>query len=501
MQPSPIGESRPCRSFAGEAGLAAALALTALSIFTLLGLFLALNATMEVRLTDNFEARVQAAYAARAGLRHAGELLSGVEFDDLLRGPDGTWDNSPAYTALARSYGFRNPIDWITARRLDIMNPLDILQGQSDDGLVNTGRYEVKNGTVLIPGIGIPLTAPDPYSAGGLTFARYFVKVSDNNGEAPEVAMDSADNPFLDGDGTIIVRSLGISPRIRETAGAAAQINAVAVYEARFKRHRTFDLQSALLVQGNEVVPSGSEMFSGNSFLISAGDDNFGLAVVDTAPGDGISPLQQIVSRLLPEQRPNIRGMERIPSVGDVTSSIQTDSDRALLLDAAYLGDFICCRLPRFADHVLPGNQKWTSEASPDLGSYDLTKQPGDPSQTPKITMVSGDLEIQGSASGAGILAIGGRWTGAGSLSFTGLILAMGAGEVDIRRLTLNLTGALYVVNLAEKSVGFGTPKLSIGPAVRVLLNKEAVRMSLRLIPPKQTSFREITTTTDPPEQ
>ncbi len=319
MQPSPIGESRPCRSFAGEAGLAAALALTALSIFTLLGLFLALNATMEVRLTDNFEARVQAAYAARAGLRHAGELLSGVEFDDLLRGPDGTWDNSPAYTALARSYGFRNPIDWITARRLDIMNPLDILQGQSDDGLVNTGRYEVKNGTVLIPGIGIPLTAPDPYSAGGLTFARYFVKVSDNNGEAPEVAMDSADNPFLDGDGTIIVRSLGISPRIRETAGATAQINAVAVYEARFKRHRTFDLQSALLVQGNEVVPSGSEMFSGNSFLISAGDDNFGLAVVDTAPGDGISPLQQIVSRLLPEQRPNIRGMERIPSVGDVT--------------------------------------------------------------------------------------------------------------------------------------------------------------------------------------
>jgi len=96
---------------------------------------------------------------------------------------------------------------------------------------------------------------------------------------------------------------------------------------------------------------------------------------------------------------------------------------------------------------------------------------------------------------------IGGRWTGAGSLSFTGLILAMGAGEVDIRRLTLNLTGALYVVNLAEKSGGFGTPKLSIGPAVRVLLNKEAVRMSLRLIPPKQTSFREITTTTDPPEQ
>jgi hypothetical protein len=278
-------------------------------------------------------------------------------------------------------------------------------------------------------------------------------------------------------------------------------INAVAVYEARFKRHRTFDLQSALVVQGNEVVPCGSEMFSGNSFLISSGDDNFGLAVVDTAPGDGISPVQQIASRLLPEQRPNIRGMGRIPSVGDVTSSIQTDPDRALLLDAAYLRDLICCRLPCFAAQVLSANQKWTSGGSPDLGSYDLTKQPGDPSQAPKITVVSGDLEVQGSASGAGIPVIGGRWTGAGSKAFTGLILPLGAGEVDIGRLTLNLTGALYVVNLAEKSVGFGTPKLSIGPAVRVLLNKEAVRMSLRLIPPKQTSFREITTTLDPPEK
>src|SRR5207249_4296903 len=175
----------------------------------------------------------------------------------------------------------------------------------------------------------IPLSAPDPYSAGGLTFARYFVKVSDNNGEAPEVAMDPADNPFLDGDGTVIVRSLGISPRIRETAGTAAQTNAVAIYEARFKRHRTFDLQSALLVQGNEVVPSGSEMFSGNSFLISAGDDNFGLAVVDTAPGDGISPVQQIASRLLPEQRPNIRGMGRIPRMLDLCTCIRRSEEHA----------------------------------------------------------------------------------------------------------------------------------------------------------------------------
>jgi len=62
------------------------------------------------------------------------------------------------------------------------------------------------------------------------------VKVSDNNGEANELDRDPTDNPFFDGDRTIIVRSMGIAQTIAENSGGALRANSVAVYEARFRR-------------------------------------------------------------------------------------------------------------------------------------------------------------------------------------------------------------------------------------------------------------------------
>ena len=51
------------------------------------------------------------------------------------------------------------------------------------------------------------------------TTARYFVKVSDNNGEASERALDPGDSPFVDGDGIVVIRSMAEAKTMRETVG------------------------------------------------------------------------------------------------------------------------------------------------------------------------------------------------------------------------------------------------------------------------------------------
>ena len=60
-----------------EDGIAVMVALIALSLFSLIGLYMALNSTTELRVSDNYESRVQANYAAQAGLQHGRELLKG----------------------------------------------------------------------------------------------------------------------------------------------------------------------------------------------------------------------------------------------------------------------------------------------------------------------------------------------------------------------------------------------------------------------------------------
>src|SRR5438309_1744364 len=81
----------------------------ALSVFSLLGLYVSLNATTEVRISENYESRQQARLAARAGLNHARELIRGLELNDLLRGPDGLKPDPSTYpSTLSGQYAFRN---------------------------------------------------------------------------------------------------------------------------------------------------------------------------------------------------------------------------------------------------------------------------------------------------------------------------------------------------------------------------------------------------------
>jgi hypothetical protein len=473
--------------------MAVLIALIGLCILSLIGLFMCLTSAVEVRISDNYESGIQAGFAARAGINHARELIRGLKYSDQLEGPDGFYDSSPAYLERARTFLFRNPLPWGVARTLDLADPGPALNALADDGVLNTGKCGAASGIALIPKIGIGQTA---FGAS----VRYFVKITDNNGEASELAQDPQDNPFYDGDGIVIARAMGLAQTLAEPASGSLRRNSVAVVEARFKQNRVFDLVAPLEVSGSTVLPAGTSMFEGNLFLIEGGSDHPAIATIDTNVADGNAPAAIIRSQIGVGQVNRIRGQGGSPSVVEVSAAAGADPDKGHLLEASYLYSFAHTGAPGFADTVFQGPQLWTPSASAALGFFDLEKPANDPSQAPKVTWVDGDAEVIGNVSGAGILIVTGRLFGTGKLSFIGLILLIGSGEAGGGGLSFQVQGGIYVANVDGSSgtAVFGPPKITISGDSSILMNVAAIRMALRLLPPSQIGWREIRNGIDP---
>src|SRR5687767_3857303 len=347
-----------------EDGVAILITLIALSIFSLLGLSMVINATTELKISDNYESQIQARYAAKAGLNHAREVMRGIRWDHFLKGPDGIHSNSSSYLAQARAAGFRSLIRWNTARSLDVINPASDVSTLPDDGLINTGKSGTTHGTVLIPATGIAQTSPNPYGAGTITTSRYFVKVTDNNGEASELAGDPGNDPFVDGDGIVLVRSVGVAQTIREDGGGIMRRNSVAVFEARFKRRGTFKLDAPLVLQGEGVWSN----FSGSSFDIDGGLNNVGVATIDTNTTDETVLDAPVIGSL--GGKGSVKGKDLNPSVADITGAVSADEDKVLLLSKQYLYNFVTVTAPQFADNIYDSNQNWSTGGAPNIGTY-----------------------------------------------------------------------------------------------------------------------------------
>ncbi len=493
------GTGRPARCsrlHSAEEGVAVLIALIALSIFALIGLYATLNATTSVRVSDNYESEARAKYAGQAGLSHARVLLRGLLFNDLLKGPDGV---ASTPVAQARSVLFRLPVPWATARSLSVANPAPSLTSFTDDGLMSTGAYGGTGGTPLVPLTGLAQQVANPYGSGSITISRYFVKVTDNNGAATELAADAADNPFLDGDNIVVVRSMGVAQTIREVEGGVVRRNSVAAYEACFKRRYTFDLSTPLLIEGDAVLPSAPQMFNGTSFNINGGTTTFGIGTIDTNTTNGVSPLQQISSQLGPRQPERITGIGATPSMQDVTGQVAADPDKAMLRDPNFLYNFATTVVPGFADNYYATSQRWAAASAPDLGYYDITKPPNDTSQRPKTTYVGGDLYVSGNLTGGGLLVVTGKLSGNGRFIFNGLILVIGTGDVDLGGLNIGLNGGMFVVNVTMVNgvPTFGTPKVTVAGQSDITISRDAISMGMRLIPPQQLGWREIKSNTD----
>jgi hypothetical protein len=473
----------------GQEGLALLIAVIALSLFSLLGLYVSLNATTEVRISENYESRQQARLAATAGLNHARELIRGLELNDLLRGPDGVGTSTYPSTTSGK-YAFRNSVDWSTARSLSILDPTSAVSGLPDDGLFNTGKYDTTDGTVLVPATGVALTAPNPYGSGTVITARYFLKVTDND--------DGDNNPFADRDGIVIVRSTGVAQTIRETAGGTVRANSVAVYESRFRRLKTFRLNLPLIIEGDNVLPADSNMFNGGSFLLDGGTNPYGIGTIDTNTSDTLHPAPIINAALDPKQYNQVKGQCCVPAIGDITSSLS--GDQLLLLDPSYVWDLAYHVMPSFADNVFQGNQKWTATTPlPDIGYYDPSKPMNDQSQRPRVTYVNGDLEIGSNLSGAGIMFVTGNLKITGNLKWSGMLLVVGQGSVNIHGGSASIDAGMLVANLqAGSPPTFGTPQITIAGNSNFQVKQASLEMTVDQYPVREISRREVTNPMDP---
>ncbi len=476
--------------FFEETGTTILLVLLAISVFSLLGLFMALDAVNGLHISDNQESRVQATYAALAGLNHARALMRGIDYDGVLKGMDGSYNRGLSYLNEAKSFGFRNPFPLVTAYSLDIKNPFEALSAIPDDGLINTGACCGKDGTPLIPVTGIVQKAPNPAGLGDIVTSRYFVKVTDNNGDASEREDDAEDNPFVDGDGLVIVRSMGIAKTLIKAVGPVWRRNSVVVFEARYQKFSVFDFGSALLVLGSRV----SSFLQGN-YEISGGLFP-GIGVIDTDVQDDVFP-ENILSTGPMGSGVISGGGLPDPAIRDMTHLAESDRERSPILDPQYLWDFVFHKAPQFSDNYYRSNQHWSPGNAPDLGSYDSSKPLSAPGQDPKITVVHGDLFMSGNVSGSGLLIVTGDFTFRDSCRYDGLVLALGSGRTSLQTWGGGINGGLVVANLESinGSPAFGMPEFSISGDSRIRADTKAVEMALGLVPPLQKSFREISGT------
>jgi len=468
----------------GNAGSAYILTLIALTLLSILGFYMTLSSNTGVQISDNYETQIQATYAALAGMNHAHTLIRGLSLDDLLRGPDGAYSVESSYLIQAKGFGFRNPLPLITALSLNILDPS--IAPASDDGLISTGSYGGSNGTVLIPPGGIVFSSENPYGPGQVSTARYFVKVTDNNGEASEIAGDPSDNPFIDGDGTVIARSIGLSRTFSEPTGPVLRLNSAAIFESRFKRLSTFDSGPALVAIGSEISASfqGAYEILGGSYP--------GIGTIDTDTADDSHP-DEVMRAAAPDG--NISGGDLAkPSIQDISSQTAANPDKSLLLNPRYLREFTRTRMRQIADFYFEGDQYWSDGSFPYAGFYDPAKAWNAPGQDPKITVVNGNLQIDGDFTGGGLLIVTGNLSCSGSYGFNGLVLVIGSGSVDSDGSGQGIVGGFLVASLIGEgeSLAFGSPSITIRGSSRFVSNRDAVKTAIALIPVSRTSFREI---------
>jgi hypothetical protein len=463
-------------------GLALFISLMVLGLMTLIGLFLSLNATTEIRISHNHESDCRARYAAMAGLEHARALLKGADYDSQLKGPDGISSSDPSYIQLARLADFRNPISWTAARTADVSGVSGLGAATTDDGILNMPAASGYPAFPLIPqtGIGLP-------GAGTGAASRYFVKAADNNGESSETAEDFTDDPFADGDGIIILRSFGLAPVIRDLVGSSPLNNSVAAYEARVTRGRTFRrINSPLLVIGNEISVSADA----DSWTVSSGPAGPGIAAIDIAPSDAAYP-EQILRSGLAHSGPvtgncTLAGGGPDPDcIRDITAAAASDPDLLRWTDPAWVADLIYNKFPGLADAVWgdPGG------GSP-MGN-----------SSPRIVYSGSAISLSSPLKGEGILVVTGKLSLTGGFAWDGIVLVAGSGSLEMEG-SGNLIRGMVILTGIQSSGGspaFKPPSLSIrGSNHRLTFDPVSTRKAIRLLPSVQIGFREITTLTDP---
>ncbi|MBI4381768.1 MAG: pilus assembly PilX N-terminal domain-containing protein [candidate division NC10 bacterium] len=289
----------------------------------------------------------------------------------------------------------------------------------------------------------------------------YEVRVTNNTMAIGSIPADPSGSATIDNDKRVVVESTGKYRTATKVIRALVEIPAI------------LDPPSSIYTLNG---PDGGEptefTFNGNSFLVDGRDHNAG----DTnpisgdpqkppVPGEGVmacstcnpgdTPLQEANGAVGQNQTNNITGAGTNPSIQVVTSSIT----------ASYLTT-LKSYLIAHADVTYSGTT--TIDGGSAIGTQ----------TNPQITVVNGDLQFKGSASGFGILLVTGHFEMAGNATFQGIILVDGDdGMVEMKGTAQDggkVWGSIIHINRSSSS-NSGETRLRIEGNSQVYYSRQAI--------------------------
>lgn len=220
---------------------------------------------------------------------------------------------------------------------------------------------------------------------------------------------------------------------------------------------------------GNSFLVQGRDTAPGQTSPIPGGAAVTGLGVMDCSTCDD-TPLEEATDALNSQQLNNITGATPNPSIAVVTSPI-TASD--LTTFESYL----------IANANVTYNDSTTIEGASTIGTQ----------SSPQITVVNGDLDLQGTASGVGTLLVTGRFRMRGNATFQGIILVDGDGRVELEG-SNQIWGSVMHIN--RSSSNGGETRLRIDGNAQVYYSRQAIQNAPGATALRQTIQNAVSATT-----
>jgi len=226
-------------------------------------------------------------------------------------------------------------------------------------------------------------------------------------------------------------------------------------------------------------------LFEGESFLLSGLDRNL-------EGGEGSSPARPaiaviaaegastIVGALSPVQKNRVLGAGATPSVEAVASSEMGDSAQRMKL-----------QLARQADRLFVNPATIAEDLRGIDGTGQVSVVTGDPSADANQGLdTAGDVVLDGSGRGSGILVVAGQLTLRGSYRFDGLVLLVGDGS----RLSLEgdatVFGTVIIANRTARNAGKGG--LMVKDRAQLHFSHEALRLAGRFLSASLRAWQEV---------
>lgn len=414
MTNRPVAPSRT-----GETGNAMVVALLVLMLLSSAAVAYVAVTKSEKQISGNARIATEAFYTAEAGLTEGIYRMSYAKDSVNYIGPATPFAGWGKYIVMSNGASTQDPNAANTA----------------SDGLDNNG-----NSMIDEPGERYPETPSKQTGGGSLQYPYVRVEYKTQSGQLVRYG-DDDQNPTTPmrenltyGDPVLKVSSVG-------TRGASKK-----VIEAEAVRFPLMNVNAAMWA-------GGPLTFNGNAFLLD-GADHDADAPFDTVAG--APPVRAILT-------------EGPTSDATVTSQ-QSDNVTGLGGDASidrstFTYDFnaLWSSLSQVADRSFTGATSFSS-ASPTLGTLD----------SPKVTVVDGDLNVQGTWQGAGILMVNGNLNMGGGAMYKGIVIATGdvrlagGGPADVARI---LGAVIYQGSLINASAQ--------GGSARVFWSSEAVQNAL----------------------